>query len=363
MLNRFYGLLLVVAVAVTGCSTFSPMTKSKFSSFKGVDHFADFTTSTNAQGETVFTSPKISAGMDWDQLIVSWNADAPKGTYINVEAQAISSDHTTKYYTMGKWSPDNKPFARTSVRGQKDADGNVKEDTMALTKSADATQIRVTLGGTNGALPTLKFLGLSFANTKAEPVVREPDRAAWGKIISTPGISQNAYPQEQGWCSPTSLTMVLQHWSKQLNRPEMHLDVPQVAASVYDDEYDGTGNWPFNTAFAGSFPGMRSYVTRFDSISELEDWVNAGIPVIISAPWHMLEPGRPNTGNGHLTVCIGFTKDGDVVDNDPGTNPLKSVQHIYKRDDVAKAWATSYNTVYLVYPIDAKIPKNRLGQW
>jgi Peptidase_C39 like family len=108
---------------------------------------------------------------------------------------------------------------------------------------------------------------------------------------------------------------------------------------------------------------MRAYITRFNDISELEEWINAGIPVIISAPWHLLEPGRPNTGNGHLTVCVGFTKDGDVIDNDPGTNPKKSVQHIYKRQDVAKAWATSYNTVYLVYPVAAPIPENRWGQW
>lgn len=363
MRYRFYVLPLIAAVAMTGCTTFSPMTKSKFSSFKGVDDFSNFTTSTNDKNETVLLSPKIKAGMDWNELIVSWNADAPTGTYVKVEAQAILPDHTTKYYMMGNWSPDNVAFPRTSERHQKDSDGDVKTDTLELFRFADAAQLRVTLGGTNGEKPLLKFLGLSFSNTKIDPPAHKPDRAAWGKIVPTPGISQNAYPEEEGWCSPTSLTMVLQHWSKDLDRPEMHLDVPQVAAKVYDDQYHGTGNWPFNTAFAGGFPGMRSYVTRFNSISELEEWINAGIPVIISAPWHMLEPGRPNTGNGHLTVCVGFTKDGDVVDNDPGTNPKKNVQHIYKREDVIKAWATSYNTVYLVYPVDAKIPKNRLGQW
>jgi hypothetical protein len=363
MRKMTYVMLLLTAVAITGCTTTSPMTKGKFSSFKGVDDFSNFTASTNKNGETVMLSPRITAGMKWNELIVSWNADALAGTFLKVEAQAISPSHKTKFYTMGNWSPDNKAFPRTSVRGQKDTDGTVKEDTLALKKCADAAQLRVTLGGTNGALPSLKFLGLSFCNTKVKPPVHPPDQAAWGKIITTPGISQNAYPEEAGWCSPTSLTMVLQRWSKVLNRPEMDLDVPQVAASVYDDDYHGTGNWPFNTSFAGSFSGMRAYITRFDNISELEDWVAAGIPVIISAPWHMLEPARPNTGSGHLTVCIGFTKDGDVVDNDPGTNPKKSVRHIYKRKDVIKAWATSHNTVYLVYPVSANIPENTFEQW
>jgi len=363
MLLRLNVLLLLAVLTLTGCKSLSPMTKTKFSTFKGQDNFSTYTASTNANGETILLSPEIAAGMDWNELIVSWNAAAPPGTFLKVEVRAISPKHTTKFYTMGLWSPDNAAFPRTSVRHQKDDDGDVKTDTLELSQFADAALVRVTLGGTNGALPSLKFLGLSFANTKAEPPAGHPDHAAWGKIIPTPEISQNAYPQEKGWCSPTSLTMALQRWSKVLDRPEMHLDVPQVAASVYDDAYSGTGNWPFNTAFAGSFPDMRAYVTRFNNISELEEWIDAGIPVIISAPWEMLEPGRPPASGGHLTVCIGFTKDGDVIINDPGTNPKKSVRHIYKRKNVIHAWAESYNTVYLVYPVSAQLPDNKFGQW
>jgi Peptidase_C39 like family len=364
MFKRFsFILLLAAAVALTGCKTMSPMKKSDFSYFARFGNFSKFAVSTNDRGETVLLSPKIKSAIEWNELIVSWNADAPTGTFLKVEARAISPHHTTKFYTMGLWSPDDKIFPRTSVRGQKDSDGNVETDTLALSRFANAAQIQVTLGGTNGEFPTLKFLGLSFCNTKVKPVAHPINRAAWGKIIPTPERSQNAYPQEDGWCSPTSLSMVLERWAGVLHRPEINLDVPAVAAGVYDDAYDGTGNWPFNTAFAGSFKGMRAYVTRFDSISELEDWVAAGIPVIISAPWNMLEPGRPNTGSGHLTVCIGFTKDGDVVINDPGTNPKKSVRHIYRRANVIRAWATSHNTVYLVYPTSAKIPKNRFRQW
>lgn len=363
MQKRLHIVMLCAAMALTGCKTLSPMSKNRFSSFKGLNNFSNFQASTNAGGERVLLSRAVNAGMDWNELIVSWNADAPRGTFVKVEAQAISPAHTTKFYTMGLWSPDNTAFRRTSMSRQKDADGDVRTDTLKLTRFARAARVRVTLGGVNGAVPRLKFLGLSFSNTRVRPPAHAPDRAAWGKIIPTPEKSQNAYPQEEGWCSPTSLTMVLERWAAVLNRPEMNVDVPQVAAAVYDDAYHGTGNWPFNTAFAGSFAGMRAYVTRFDGISELERWVAAGIPVIISAPWAMLEPGRPPTGNGHLTVCIGFTKDGDVVDNDPGTNPRKSVRHTYKRQDVIRAWAASHNTVYLVYPVSAPIPRNQFGQW
>ena len=222
----------------------------------------------------------------------------------------------------------------------------------------------MTIGGTNGAVPALKYLGLSFCNTRVTPAVQPPIRAVWGKVISTPERSQHAYPQEKGWCSPTSLSMDLARWSDVLNRPEMTLDVPAVAAKVYDDGYAGTGNWPFNTAFAGSFDGMRSYVSRFDDLSEVEQWIQTGIPVILSARWDWLKPGRPFDNNGHLIVCIGFTADGDVVINDPaGRLDKHTVRVVYKRADVIRSWGSSHNTVYLVYPVGATLPKNRFGQW
>jgi hypothetical protein len=159
--------------------------------------------------------------------------------------------------------------------------------------------------------------------------------------------------------------MVMARWAEVLRRPELDLTVPQVAASVYDSDFAGTGNWPFNTAFAGGFSGMRSYVTRFDDLSEVEDWIAAGIPVILSARWDMLLPGRPPDKDGHLIVCIGFTKDGDVVVNDPATRLDRGeiVQRVYKRENVLRSWEKSHHAVYLVYPEDASIPPDHFGHW
>jgi hypothetical protein len=335
-----------------------------YSHFIGLTNFASFSQSTNSDGSITLTTPDLKWDAPWNELIVSWNADAPAGTWLKIEARAEWPGHTSKFYTMGLWNRDNVPFPRASVSHQRDADGTVDEDTLELKQPATTTQVRVTLNGTNGLLPALKFLGLSFCNTHVTPVAGPANQAAWGKIISTPERSQKGYPGASGWCSPTSLSMDLARWAELDNRPEWNHTVPDTAAGVLDHDRHATGNWPFNTAFAGSLPGMRGYVTRFSDMSELEDWVAAGIPVVISARWDLLEPGRPEDLAGHLTVCIGFTSTGDPVINDPATNPLTPhVRRIYKRANVLRAWATSHNTVYIVYPENYSIPPSPLGDW
>ena len=344
--------------------TKTEITGQNSSRFISLIDFSKFIKQTSGH-EVILTSPEIKGVVAWDELVVSWNAVAPSDTYLKIEARGIYPGRTTKYYTMGLWSEDVSKFPRESVERQNDSDGKVGTDTLVLTQPCERAQIRVTLGSSiNIPPPKLKFLGLSFLNSKAELVLLPPNKKAWGRIIETPERSQNSYPEEQGWCSPTSLSMVLMRWSKVLQRPEMNLDVPDCAAGVFDKNF-GTGNWPFNAALAGKFPGMRAYISRFTDISELEDWIAAGIPVIISSPFHLLESGRKATGSGHVVTCIGFTETGDVVINDPATNLKQGqkVRHIYKRENVIKAWSKSHNTVYLVYPESAEIPKNRLGHW
>jgi hypothetical protein len=358
-------LVLPAALLLSGCQSMQVSNAGPFSHFIGLDDFSNFVRSHDESGQIVLLSPVINSQIPWNQLVVSWNADAPPGTFVNVEASARHGDTPTKFYTLGQWSPDRAAFPRASVRRQNDSDGTVDTDTLILEQPASAVQVRITLGGLNGARPKLKFLGLSFANTKVPVAVRPPNEAVWGTVIATPMRSQHGYAQEKGWCSPTSLSMVLARWAEILDRPEMNLTVPQVAAAVYDAGLGGTGNWPFNTAFAGSFPHMRAYVTRFDDLAEVEDWIAAGLPVILSTRWDWLQPGRPPDTDGHLVVCIGFTENGDVVINDPATrlDRGESVQRIYKRDNVIHAWTKSHNTVYLVYPENWKIPNNDFGHW
>ena len=365
MFKRLNVVLVFAAVIFSGCGSLSVSRQNHYSHFAGVTDFSNFARSQSSNHETVLLSPEIKSPAGWNELVVSWNAAAPAGSYLKVEARAMAPGHNTKFYALGLWSPDDRAFPRASVSGQKAADGDVKVDTLVLNQLANAVQIRLTLGGTSGKCPSLKFLGLSFCNTKITPKIFPPNRAAWGKIIPTPERSQQSYASGNGWCSPTSLSMVLARWGNVAQRADWNLDASEVAMRVLDHNFKkATGNWSFNTAFAGSLDGMRAYVTRFNAISELEDWIAVGIPVVISARYDLLQDGRAEDLNGHLTVCRGFTENGDLVINDPWTDTkVESVRHIYKRENVLRAWATSHNTVYLVYPENTKLPADRFGHW
>ena len=310
--------------------------------------------------ESVLTSPEIRTQIRWTELIASWNAQTPADGYLKVEVRALHSDRATKWFTMGLWSGDPARHPRESVRGQKDADGYVNTDTLVLSEPADRIQVRVTLGGLGKSKPKLKFLSLSLLDAKNAPAALPPNRAAWGKTIDVPERSQMDYENGGVLCSPTTLSMLLAYWSKQSKRPNLDRDVPEVVKGVYDPNWEGTGNWVFNTAYAGSLSGMRAYTTRLSDIAELEDFVARGIPVGLSLCYNRLR-GWSRVPSGHLVVCVGFTKDGDAVINDPGTS--KNVRKIFPRANLIDAWTFSKNAVYLIYPQGIRVPKDRFGHW
>jgi hypothetical protein len=312
-------------------------------------------------GQTTQAFQPLSPGFAWDEAIVSWNLENPVSAGVRVEARAWRGDTATKWYTIADWAADTAKAPRVSVEGQKDADGDVDTDTFVLKSPADRLELRATLKTlAEGPRPRLRLLTASFANTKEKTADHPVPSPAWGKTIDVPQRAQGDYPNGSVLCSATSTSMLLWHYSRVLNRPELDRDVPEVEASVWDSVYNGAGNWPFNVAYSGSFPGMRAYVARFAGISDLEKWIDAGLPVACSVSFDMLK-GALTGGSGHLVVLVGFTKDGDPVINDPARRG--DVRHVYKRADFERAWLYSKRTVYIVHPESAKPPKGGEGRW
>ncbi len=348
--------LLVLTALLAGCSTSNSARMASAPSqvcFVGLTNLGAFARSENSEGAVVLTSPEFATAFPWKELVVSWNVELRAGAGLKVEARAHYPGRTTGYYTMGWWAEEASRHRRESITGQRDEDGDVKTDTLVLEREARRAQVRLTLlAGESGQWPNVKFVGLSFAGEKKGVRRTQAIAAARGRVLDVPEKSQFAYEGGRDWCSPTCVSMVLAYWAEKLGRAELKHDVPVVAAAVHDRNWPGTGNWPFNTAFAGRFPGIRAYVARLEDVAQLEAWVAAGVPPVASVAPDVMNGEPVEASGGHLVVCVGFTIEGDVIINDPGADPASAakVRRTIARERFAAAWERSRRTVYLVYP-------------
>jgi hypothetical protein len=311
-------------------------------------------------------------------LIASWNASTPAGTWLETHVRILQDKTWSHWYALPIWASDFSAVQRHSVDGQNDTTGRVDTDTFS-TKGipASAYQLSITLFSTNpAASPHLRRVSVIATNDSDAPHTPTvtSTKEAWGINLDVPQRSQ-MLPEYHGkkyggggevWCSPTSTSMVMAYWSRILNRPELTQSVPDAARDTYDFIYDGTGNWPFNTAYAGHY-GLRAFVTRMYSMSQVEQWIKAGVPVIMSTGYGTKElPGSPiPSSNGHILVIRGFTAQGDVITNDPAARSNEAVQIVYPRTILQKLWLnTSNGTVYIIYPEQWQTPtRQRFGAW
>ncbi|GER87371.1 hypothetical protein KDW_15330 [Dictyobacter vulcani] len=324
------------------------------------------------------TSPINVVHQPFTSLVASWNATTPAGTWLEFHVRVLEKRFWTHWYRLPIWASDSSMITRHSNSGQSDRTGAVETDTFVTGKQpARAYQIAVTLFSmTANNSPHLKRVSVIASydtNAQTTPVIA-PLKAAWGINLAVPQRSQmlDAYRQlgfgggGEAWCSPTSTSMVMAYWAQKLGQADLRQAVPDAARASFDYTYQGTGNWPFNTAYAGSY-NLKSFVTRLYSMSQVESWIQAGIPLVISVAY---QPGAlPDSpiasSTGHLLVVRGFTPHGDVITNDPAASSDDHVQIIYSRTRLQTVWLNaSHGTVYVIYPEKWLIPTlNRLNSW
>ena len=131
-----------------------------------------------------------------------------------------------------------------------------------------------------------------------------------------------------------------------------------VAPCVYDPVYDGFGNWGFNTAYAAA-QGLDAYVAAFDNLAQLESWVAAGVPVVISVAWKAGELANAPIASsaGHLLIVAGFDEAGQVIVADPRAECEDHVRRIYDAAQLETAWQrNSAGIVYLIHPHGWPVP-------
>lgn len=309
----------------------------------------------------VIVSPEFTPQFEIASAVPSWNADTPEGTWIEIFLRAKLGDHWTRWYGLGNWSSSPDPLTRHSLEKEKDENAEVLTDTLNLLSSipAHSLQMKIRLRSFDGkATPVLRRAAVVVSNGQKKvysPSVGDPQR--WGKTLDVPQFSQMVYPDGGNvWCSPTSTAMLLAYWDHYEGLPEPR--VRDAVAGVYDPVYKGTGNWPFNMAYAAS-KGMKTCVTRLASLEFAEKYISAGIPLGMSISWKPGElSGAPvEKSDGHLVVLCGFDNEGNPVVNDPAAKEDAQVRRMYLRREFERVWRlTSGGAVYVVTPPDVQWP-------
>jgi hypothetical protein len=334
-----------------------------------------------------WTSGVTNLSFPFNELVSSWNAHTPDGTWIQVEVQPqIDDGHWAKWYILGRWSSSDYAFHRTSVGGQGDADGFVSIDTFfAKDHPAIAYRLRATLYRKAGAAsPTLSRLSAIAMNTTNQKMNFPSTSTITRQIdLGVPQYSQEIhhgdFPQYdnggEAWCSPTSTSMVVSYWSGVTGRNynptpdeyswvtkalgQNHNDpwVDFTARAVFDYHYNGAGNWPFNAAYAAS-RGLVGDVTALHNLREAEPFIRDRIPLVASVAWNSNQlTGGIKSTNGHLMVIGGFTADGNVIAYDPASTDDSVVRHVYDREQFERAWIpASGGIVYLIRPAGWRTP-------
>ncbi|WP_395855062.1 peptidase C39 family protein [Cystobacter fuscus] len=302
----------------------------------------------------------------FDNVVPSFDVLTPPGTWVRLTLAARVAGEWTRDYDFGVWALEPGTVTRHSGERQEDERGKVLTDTLVLKQKADGLRMTVWLFSTRpGTSPRVRALAAAVTDTGRTAPEEPSDRRAWGTVLEVPGRSQMLYPPNGGaWCSPTSVSMLLAYWSHRLGQDALQVSVPVAAASVHDAVYAGTGNWPFNTAYASALAGgvLHGLVARFDTFTQVERLIAQGIPVSISVAYERGElTGSPvPRSDGHLLVVKGFTPQGDVVCNDPAFPSDDTVSVTYRREELLRAWNHSRRSAYLLWPAGTELPAGAL---
>lgn len=313
-----------------------------------------------------WTSPVHQLAFGATELVSSWNAQTPAGTWLKVELNATMEDGAqTGWLDMGNWAALDTDIARTSVSPSAAPYGSVDTDTFFASSghAVHGYQLRTTLYRLPGstASPRLWQVGAFASLVPARSSVpTSPPGGAEGIELAVPKYSQQIHAGEykeyggggDAWCSPTSNEMIDEFWGAGPTAADMSWvdpsyadpSVDYAARETYDYQYQGTGNWPFNGGYAAHF-GLDSEIVQLRSADDLEQLITAGIPVAISVAFDNGELTGSGYGTaGHLMDVVGFTSTGDFIVNDPFSPSDAQVRHVYQRAQLENIWLRTFWT-------------------
>lgn len=334
--------------------------------------------------KVAWTSPWVRPRHSFTELIASWEAHTPRDSWIEVRVRGRDgAGRRSSWDVLARWTAGDRHLRRRTAGRQADDRASVNVDTWQVSGQLRSYQLRVSMMRRSGtrARPNIDTLGAVASKLPADTMRTSKPGPARGKVLRVPRYSQmihrGDYPKWDGggeaWCSPTSTSMVLGYYGA-LPGPRAYRWVPRghpepwvdfAARRTFDYSYDGTGNWPFNTAYAARRVG-KAFVTRLRSLREAERFIAAGIPLVISISFDRGElDGAPiSASNGHLLVVSGFRRNGDVVVNDPAGRTDRAIRRTYDRGQLERAWLqASGGLTYVIHDKAHPLPKAPKTNW
>jgi len=311
---------------------------------------------------------KVIKTPDFHNLIFSWNAETPQNTKIKIYCRVLVEEVWSSWLSFGTWTTsDDRSSGLTDTT---DEIAYVSTDTLIVNgndKFATAFQYKLSLySESSRTTPTVKLVAATMKNfLENNNILKIYDDNIFSDEISNYEGVLEVYPYSQltkdptiakVMCSATSSAMVLKYHGIDIT-PE------EVAWGVYDTQYDGFGNWPFNTAFISTF-GLTSYIDYFHSIDDLKRELIKGNPILVSVRYKQpsIDKNLPTITNaaypytfGHIIVVKGFIRENGeeyVVVNDPAAENDSEVSLKYLAEEFDKAWS---NKVAYVIHKDGKV--------
>lgn len=309
----------------------------------------------NKSGHIVISDHQLKGSIEsaemtveaFTKAVISWNTKTLDGTNIEILAQYKVGQIWSEWFTYGIWSDQNRNIG--SVSGQSDNNGKLSTDLVQLNRGKTGSSIRVKAvlkrNEVDQVSPVLRRIVVSTYSDDLLPyhVVSGLQSTI---DMDVPELSQMIIPKIGNViCSPTSVTMILNHYGENLS-PE------KVAFGCLDNGAEIYGNWAYNVAYAGE-RGYEAFVMGCHSFGELKGYLDTNTPVIASIRTKVAEEltNAPQAyPGGHLIVIRGFNiMNGKpyIIVNDPASKDLNEIKRYYLVEEFEKVWN---RIIYIIRP-------------
>jgi len=290
-----------------------------------------------ATGE--YTSPVLKADFPFNELLPSWNVDAPKGANFHVYIRTSEdSKRWTTWYSMGWYVFSQRPQVALN-----DDFGWVDEDHILLNRPHRYYQYRITFfRGELLVSPVLRLFAVTYTNALSNKAVYEEfhrsipklDKKTWARSLPVPFRSQLWEDEKvrSSVCGPTTVAMILEFH-------DINVTTRELCEKCYDEKHRAFGLWPRHIQAAADY-GLSGWIQRFRSWEAAQELVAQGCPIVASVKMSncVISNAPDEWSGGHILIIRGFDANGDVLVNDPAWESEEKGVTTYKREELGRAW-------------------------